>query len=68
MSEDLYAKARAAEHSITGKRWCSQCQMGKQVDGRGNWKTGKGNKTRRWECGDCADRRAKREASGTLRR
>lgn len=68
MSLDLYAKAREAEHSMTGKRFCSQCQMMKAVDGKGNWKQTNGGKNKRWECGDCDERRKKRELSKTLQR
>lgn len=59
---DIYLKARQAEHTITGKRWCSQCQMSKTTEG-GNYKESDGGKRRRWECMSCKDNRAKREGS-----
>lgn len=65
MAVDVYAKAREAELSMTGKRWCSQCQMTKVVEG-GSWKINKNKRNRRWECGDCSERRKKRELSNTL--
>lgn len=46
MAIDVYALARQAEHSITGKRWCSQCQMSKETGG-GNYKEFNGGKSRR---------------------
>ena len=59
---DIYLKARQAEHSITGKRWCSQCQMSREAIG-GNWKESDGGKRRRWECATCQQNRAKRARS-----
>ena len=59
MTTQIYKKMRIAEHSITGKRWCSQCQMSKVAIG-GEWKEfSKGNR-RRWECANCTANREKR--------
>lgn len=62
MAIDIYKQAREAEHTITGKRWCSQCQRSRETGG-GNWKEFDGGKRRRWECMSCKENRAKREGS-----
>lgn len=59
---DIYLQARQAEHTITGKRWCSQCQTSKETVG-GNYKESDGGRRRRWECMSCSVNRAKRERS-----
>lgn len=59
MSEkiDIRKATRDAELTITGKRFCSSCQLmkpallGKMVEGKVN----------RWQCGDCTARRSARK-------
>ena len=56
MSEkiDVRKAAREAEVNLTGKRFCSSCQLskpallGKIIKG----------KVTRWQCGDCTERRS----------
>jgi transposase-like protein len=52
----------AAMHSITGKRWCSHCQLSKKVEG-GTWKSVASGTRRRWKCVDCVERARQRRAT-----
>lgn len=54
-----YGEARRAEHSITGKRWCSHCQLSRAVEG-GQWKSSSNGVYRRWRCAECTQRAKER--------
>lgn len=58
---EMYELARKAEHSITGRRWCGQCQQNRPIPG-GVWKSLSGGKRRRWMCLSCAQRQIERRA------
>ncbi len=59
--KDVYTKAVQAESSITGKRWCSNCQYSVHIEG-GYWKTSAKGRVRRWMCKDCYRRKMERES------
>jgi hypothetical protein len=60
---ETYQKARAAEQSITGKRWCSHCQSTRAVEG-GQWKVSSNGLHKRWRCQECSQRAKERESAG----
>lgn len=54
-----YKKATQAAATITGSRWCGQCQMNRTVEG-GVWKSLNGGQRRRWMCSSCTQRQVER--------
>lgn len=56
---EMYTLARKAEQSITGERWCGQCQQRKKIEG-GTWKFSHGGQRRRWMCLSCTNRQIER--------
>jgi hypothetical protein len=59
--KDVYTKAVKAESTITGKRWCSNCQYSKDYK-EGDWKISANGRVRRWMCKDCVARKIARES------
>ena len=57
---DVYTKAVQADSSITGKRWCSNCQYGKDYR-NGAWIISANKRQKRWMCKDCWERKQERE-------
>ena len=57
---DLYTKAVKADSSITGKRFCSNCQMGKDYR-NGVFIVSKNKRQKRWMCADCYNKKLERE-------
>lgn len=60
----LHTLVTAAEHTITGKRWCGHCQLSRTVDG-GKWIVSNNGRNRRWKCQSCCDQ-AKARAAAAL--
>ncbi len=58
---DLYTKAVKADSSITGKRFCTNCQMGKDYR-NGAWLISANKRQRRWMCKECYERKQQRES------
>jgi hypothetical protein len=59
MASEMYRKATQAAATITGSRWCGQCQMNRTVEG-GVWKSLNGGQRRRWMCSSCIQRQVER--------
>ena len=57
---ETYKRAREAESSITGKRWCSHCQSSRTATG-GSWKVSSSGLHKRWRCEECTGRAKERE-------
>lgn len=57
---DIYVKAIQAEMSITGRRWCSNCQLGQKAED-GEWIVSANGRQRRWICQACLIRKKNRE-------
>lgn len=64
MSKDHYWRAREAEVTITGTRFCTNCRMHQRVDG-GLWKISNNGMNRRWKCRSCLETTKTRAAVGT---
>jgi len=58
---DIYTKAVKADSSITGKRFCSNCQMGKDYR-NGAWIISANKRQKRWMCQDCYKKKQERES------
>lgn len=57
---DTYTKAVIADSSITGKRFCSNCQMGKDYR-NGAWIISANKRQKRWMCKQCYEKKLERE-------
>lgn len=61
MANELQKYVTKKTIEITGRQWCSHCQMTRPKDG-GIWKTIDGGKRRRWKCLQCVEAHKKRMA------
>ena len=52
MGNKTSAKAHQLAVLLTGRRFCSHCQLERQAEG-GLWRSKPGGGSRRWKCGHC---------------
>jgi hypothetical protein len=52
MPNELQKHVTRKAEEITGRQWCSHCQMTRPKEG-GEWKILEGGKRRRWKCQSC---------------
>jgi hypothetical protein len=64
MGNEMYARARRAEEKITKKKFCTNCQKARPIDGGVVFKNGK---IARWKCKTCAAREMERRNHANTR-
>lgn len=61
MPNELQKHVTRKAEEITGRQWCSHCQMTRPKEG-GEWKILEGGKRRRWKCQSCVTAQKERAA------